>query len=531
MSGHHGRDQWQTLTLAATKDGTVTGLKVDLLADLGAYVALLGGGVPVLGAWMYNAIYKFPAYQFNCQTVLTNKTWVDAYRGAGRPEATYAIERLMDELAAEVGVDPLAIREKNWITHEEFPFASVAGMTYDSRQLRGRDGAGQGALPTTTSSARSSAAVARRTTPSSSGSASRPSPRCAVSRPRGSSGRSTTAPEGGSTRASGCSPRARSRSSRVRPRTVRATRRRGARSSPTGSVSRSRTSRSSTGTPRSPRRASTPTARDRSSSAARRSSRQPTRSSRRRGRSPPTCSRRASTTSSSSAGRFGVKGTDKGITLGEVALAAFTGHDLPDGVEPSLDADATVDAYTFSFPHGTHLCAVEVDTETGATRMRSYVAVDDIGTIVNPLIVAGQEHGGIVQGIAQALWEGAEYDENGTLVTGSFVDYTLPTAADTISFVTDHTVTPSTTNTLGTKGVGETGAHRVDTGGRQRHRRRRAPPRRERHPRCPAPRSGCGRPSRARGRTRADHGEAQPHFAEGAPNQDPSAGATDGVDQ
>ncbi len=132
VSGHHGRDQWQRLTLAATKDGTVTALKVDLLADLGAYVALVGGGVPVLGAFMFNAIYKFPAYQFNCQTVLTNKTWTDAYRGAGRPEATYAIERLMSELAAEVGVDPLEIREKNWIKHEEFPFTTVAGLEYDS---------------------------------------------------------------------------------------------------------------------------------------------------------------------------------------------------------------------------------------------------------------------------------------------------------------------------------------------------------------------------------------------------------------
>ncbi len=99
---------------------------------MGAYIALVGGGVPVLGAWMYNSIYKFPAYQFSVQTVLTNKPWVDAYRGAGRPEATYAIERIMDELAAEVGVDPLEIREKNWITHDEFPFTTVAGMTYDS---------------------------------------------------------------------------------------------------------------------------------------------------------------------------------------------------------------------------------------------------------------------------------------------------------------------------------------------------------------------------------------------------------------
>ena len=132
MTAHHGRDQWQKLTLSAEKDGTVTGLKVELTADLGAYVAIVGGGVPVLGAFMYNAIYKFPAYQFNCQTVLTNKTWTDAYRGAGRPEATYAIERLMDELAAEVGVDPLVVREKNWIKHEEFPFTTVAGLEYDT---------------------------------------------------------------------------------------------------------------------------------------------------------------------------------------------------------------------------------------------------------------------------------------------------------------------------------------------------------------------------------------------------------------
>ncbi|MFL6003248.1 MAG: xanthine dehydrogenase family protein molybdopterin-binding subunit, partial [Nocardioides sp.] len=132
MAAHHGRDQWQRLTLAAEKDGTVTGFKVDLLADLGSHVAIVGGGVPVLGAFMFNAIYKFPSYRFSCQTVLTNKTWTDAYRGAGRPEATYAIERMMDELAVEVGVDPLEIREKNWIKHEEFPFTTVCGLEYDS---------------------------------------------------------------------------------------------------------------------------------------------------------------------------------------------------------------------------------------------------------------------------------------------------------------------------------------------------------------------------------------------------------------
>ena len=132
LSAHHGRDQWQKLTLAAEKDGTVTGLKVELLADMGAYLSLLAGGIPILGAFMFNGIYKFPSYQFNCQTVLTNKTWTDAYRGAGRPEATFAIERIMDELAVEVGAEPLELRQKNWITHDEFPFTTVAGLTYDS---------------------------------------------------------------------------------------------------------------------------------------------------------------------------------------------------------------------------------------------------------------------------------------------------------------------------------------------------------------------------------------------------------------
>src|SRR6188508_2216950 len=132
MAAHHGRDQWQKLTLSAEKDGTVTGLKVELLADLGSYVSLVGGGVPVLGAFMYGSIYKFPAYHFAVQTVLTNKTWTDAYRGAGRPEATYAIERIMDELAVEVGVAAPEGREKNWIKHDEFPFTTVCGLEYDS---------------------------------------------------------------------------------------------------------------------------------------------------------------------------------------------------------------------------------------------------------------------------------------------------------------------------------------------------------------------------------------------------------------
>ena len=145
------------------------------------------------------------------------------------------------------------------------------------------------------------------------------------------------------------------------------------------------------------------------------------------------------------------------MTIQEVALATFAAHNLPDGMEPTLDADCVYDPDNFSFPHGTHLCAVEVDTETGFTKIRKYVAVDDIGKVINPMIVEGQVHGGLAQGIAQALYEEAVYDAEGNLVTGTMVDYLVPSAADLPHFDTDRTETPATTNALGVKGVGEAG--------------------------------------------------------------------------
>ena len=132
MAAHHGRDQIQDLELAATKDGTLLGMKVTLLANMGAYLQIITPGTPLLGMFMFPGIYKMDAYHFKCAGIFTTKTPTDAYRGAGRPEATYAIERIMDELAHELGLDPLELRRRNWITHEEFPFTSVAGMTYDS---------------------------------------------------------------------------------------------------------------------------------------------------------------------------------------------------------------------------------------------------------------------------------------------------------------------------------------------------------------------------------------------------------------
>ena len=145
------------------------------------------------------------------------------------------------------------------------------------------------------------------------------------------------------------------------------------------------------------------------------------------------------------------------MAFAAVAFEAFTAHNLPDGTEPLLEASVTWDPPNFTFPFGTHVAVVEVDEETGGVKLLSYAAVDDCGNQVNPLIVEGQLHGGIAQGVAQALWEDAVYDEAGNLLTSSFADYLVPSAAEFPSFDLDSTVTPSPTNLLGVKGVGEAG--------------------------------------------------------------------------
>ncbi|MEV6604319.1 xanthine dehydrogenase family protein molybdopterin-binding subunit [Kutzneria sp. NPDC051319] len=455
-TAHHGRDQIQRLTLSATRDGTITGLKVDLLADMGAYLSLVTPGIPILGAFMFNAIYKIPAYRFSCTNVFTNKVMTDAYRGAGRPEATFAIERMMDELAAELGVDPLAIREKNWITHEEFPFTTVCGLTYDSgnyeaatekaKQLFDYDGLRREQAERRERGDVVQLGIGISTFTEMCGLA--PS-RVLGSLSYGAGGWEHAAirmlPSGKVEVVTGSSPHGQghetawsqivadqlgvpfedvevlhgdTQSSHKGMDTY------GSRSLTVGAIAVVK-------------------AGDKVIAKARKIAAHMLE-----------C---GEDDLDFAQGRFSVRGTDKGTGITDIALAVFAAHDLPDGVEPSLDSEATFDPENFSFPHGTHLCAAEVDTETGRVAIRKYVCVDDVGKVVNPLIVEGQVHGGLAQGIAQALFEEAVHDENGTLTTGTFADYLLPSAADLPSFVTDRTETPSTTNPLGVKGVGEAG--------------------------------------------------------------------------
>ncbi|MGP7996023.1 MAG: xanthine dehydrogenase family protein molybdopterin-binding subunit [Streptosporangiaceae bacterium] len=457
LTVHHGRDQWQRIRIAAEPDGRLRGLSVDLLADMGAYLMLVTPGVPLLGAFMFNAIYKMDAYSFRCTGVFTTKMPTDAYRGAGRPEATFAIERIMDELAAELGLDPLEVRERNWIKHEEFPYTTIAGLTYDSGNYeaataRARELFGYDALRAEQAERRAAGDPVQLGI-----GVSTYTEMCGLAPSRVLGSLSYGA--GGWEHAS-------------------------VRMLPTGKVEVV-TGSSAHGqghetawaqivadklgvpfedirvlhgdTQVSPKGMDTYGSRSLTVGGVAVAG---------------ACDKvvaKAKVIASAlleappeeidfEAGVFRVRGSDGVVkTIQEIALATFAAHALPDGVEPSLDSDSTYDPDNFSYPHGTHLCATEVDTETGQVTIRSYVAVDDVGNVVNPLIVDGQVHGGLAQGIAQALFEEAIYDEEGNLVTTTMADYLLPAAPDLPSFTTDRTQTPAQTNPLGVKGVGEAG--------------------------------------------------------------------------
>jgi carbon-monoxide dehydrogenase large subunit len=457
VSAHHGRDLIQDLTLYAKQDGTVTGLDVKLTANMGAYLGLVTPGVPLLGAFMYNGIYKFPAYRFECTGVFTNTTKTDAYRGAGRPEATFALERIMDELAAELGLDPMEIRRRNWIKHEEFPFTTVATLVYDTGNY---EAATEKAMRLLGYDDLRAEQTMRRATgdPVQLGiGISTYTEMCGLAPSRvlgalryGAGGWESASvrvlPTGKVEVVTGASPHGQGHETawsqivadqlgvtfddvevlhgdtRTSPKGLDTY---GSRSLAVGGIALVMACQK---------------VRDKAKLIA-------------------AHLLEASADDIEFAdGAFRVRGSAEAAkTIGDCAGAVFAAHNLPDGMEPTLDSEATFDPQTFSFPHGTHLCAAEVDTETGAVSIRNYVCVDDVGTVINPLIVEGQVHGGVAQGIAQALFEEAVYDSDGNLLTASLADYTIPSAADLPDIVSDRTETPATSNPLGVKGVGEAG--------------------------------------------------------------------------
>jgi carbon-monoxide dehydrogenase large subunit len=458
LASTHGRGQVQHIELAARRDGRILGMKVRLLADMGAYLQLLTPGIAIFGSFTYPGLYTFDAYSFECTGVFTNLTPTDAYRGAGRSEAAYAHERIMDDLARELDMDPAELRIKNLIPPFDEPTATPAGVMYDSgnyeecmrkaldladydalraEQQRRREtndpvqlGIGIGNFTESGGLSPSKVAAGVRlqsggweaasvrmfasgkvevvtgTTPHGQGHVTSWSQIAAdafgvdVDDVEVLHGDTAIAPYGRDTY--------------------------GSRSLAVGGVALSLACGKVV---------------DKAKKIAAH------------------MLEAAEGDIEFEGGRFNVAGSpDSNVSIQDVAASAYLADNLPEGMEPVLSADHVFDPPNFTWPYGTHVCAAEVDTETGMVTIHKYVAVDDCGPVVNPAIVDGQLHGGIAQGIAQALYEEAVYDEDGNLVTGTMVDYLVPGAPEIPNMVLDRTETPSPTNPMGVKGIGESGA-------------------------------------------------------------------------
>ena len=457
LSTIHGRDVIQHMEVAATEEGKLLGARVSLLADMGAYHQLLSPVIPILGAFLYHGPYDCQAYSFTCSGVFTNKMATDAYRGAGRPESAYAVERIMDALALRVGKDPADVRALNFIPPFTEPTQVASGVMFDSGnygaalerakelvgydELRREQQAGGGRrngklLGVGLSSYIEACGVA---------------PSQVIAALKGGSGGWEAAtirchPTGKVTVVTGTSPHGQGHVTSwsqiaadalgVTPDDI--------------DVLHGDTAVAPLGldTYGSRSVAVGGTALFKAAEKVRAKARK-------------IAAHELEVAEEDLEwvnGRFQVAGApDRAKTIPEVAFSAWTAHNLPVGVEPGLEETAVWDPPNFTFPSGTHICVVEVDAETGAVHIVKYVGVDDCGPVINPLIVDGQLHGGIAQGIAEAMYEEAIYDDNGTLVTGNMATYRVPSAAELPSYILDRIVTPSSTNPLGVKGVGEAG--------------------------------------------------------------------------
>jgi aerobic carbon-monoxide dehydrogenase large subunit len=457
MATIQGRGQVQHIELAADADGRVTAVRVKLIADMGAYLQLVTPGIPLLGAFLYHGVYDVPAYSFTCTSVFTNKTPTDAYRGAGRPEACYAIERAMDALAREVGVDPAEIRRRNFIPTEAFPYSSPPGLVFDSGDygpnldaaLRLVDYEGVRAEQERRRAAKEKKhlGIGMAVYVEMCGLApSRVLASLNYSAGGWESATVTLLPTGNVTVVTGTAPHGQGHETSwsmivadrlgIDPDQVEVLHSDTA-ISPLGLDTYGSRSLSVGGT-------AVYLAADKVVDKARAIAAHQMEV--------------AEDDLEFTGGEFRVRGTPaKALSIGAIAMQAFTGHNLPDGMEPNLTAQVSFDPPNFTFPFGTHVAVVEIDEETGGVSLVGYAAVDDCGNQINPLIVDGQVHGGIVQGVAQALWEEAVYDEAGNLQTATLADYLVPSAAELPSFKLDRTITPSPTNPMGVKGVGEAG--------------------------------------------------------------------------
>ena len=453
---HQGRDQIAYTKMGAKRDGTITAWHVRIIADFGAYNMLLTPLIPSLGAFVMGGVYKIPAVQTDIVGVFTNKVSTDAIRGAGRPEATHMVEVCLDQVAAELGMDPLEIRRKNFIPKDAFPAEVATGVIYDSGDY---DKTLDKLLEHVDVQAfrREQEELRARGIYRGIGF-------CTYTEICGLAPSRVTGPNGVGVQAGGWE------SAMVRVHNT------GAVTVYTGSSGHGQGHETAFAQIVADRLGVDPSIvevihGDTGTGPEGRNT-YGSRSLAVGGEALAKCAikvadkARAVVAHNLEAapedielqdGKFAVRGSpDKGMTLAEVAGAAYI-NEVPDGMEPGLEETTFYDPENFVFPFGAHACVVDVDAETGKVAVIRYVAVDDCGNAINPLLIEGQVHGGVVHAIGQALYERVAYDEDGQLVTGTFVDYALPTAAELPSFETDRTVTPSPVNSLGAKGVGEAG--------------------------------------------------------------------------
>src|SRR5205807_1767985 len=445
----HGRDTINHLELALKKDGKILGLRVRILADTGAYHQLLTPLIPQLTALMQAGCYKIPAIDIEIQGVFTNKMSTDAYRGAGRPEATYNIERIMGVAAHELGMDPAEFRLKNFPQPKEFPFTTVTGLVYDSAkyqesikralELSGYDSLRRRQKTGLKNGKYYGVGVSTYVEICAIG------PSAATPAGGWESGTVRIEPTGKVTVLTGASPHGQGQETTfaqliadelgIDPEDV--------------NVIHGDTLAVPYGIGTFGSRATAVGGTAAYLATQKLKTKMVTLAAHLLGTKPPDIT--------FGRGRLSAKGGKKSISFGELVMAAYTARNIPRGFEPGLEATHFFEPSNFTFPFGAHIASVEVDPETGEVKVDKYVAVDDCGNVINPMLVDGQIHGGIAQGMGQAMWEELIYNDEGQIVNGTLMDYALPKAHLLPDFTLDRTVTPTPVNPMGVKGVGEAG--------------------------------------------------------------------------
>jgi len=450
MATIHGRDIHAEIELAARSDGRLLAQRMNVIADIGAYQQLLTAAIPTLTSLMFPGVYKVPALYAEVTEVYTNKTPTDAYRGAGRPEATYFIERAMDLLAHKLNMDPVEIRRRNFIEKDAFPYQTATGMAYDSGDYEpalelALEKAGYDDLRREQEELRKQGRYLGI-------GVSTYVEICGI-------GPSAMVPgggwEGGSVRVE--------RTGKVTVLTGTSPHGQG------GETAFSQIVAEELGVPMddvtvlhgdtSQVPFGVGTFGSRAIAIGGTAIVMSVEKVKEKAKKFAGLMLEASPDDLVyESGRIFVPGhEDKGVTIQEVANAAWGGTVLPPDTEPGLEATSYFEPSNCTFPFGAHVCVVEIDRDTGKVELKKYISVDDCGNVINPMIVEGQVHGGLAQGIGQALMEEAVYDTDGQLLTGSFMDYNLPKAEQLPSFELYRTTTPTPVNPLGAKGVGEAG--------------------------------------------------------------------------